>query len=132
MDEFFMHEWPLSLASNSTVIHTTTKSDLISCVESMVPSETNVLNVDVKIIDGAGVVHRLDPRKAHRPTLVKTFQDYCEYVLLPYIENMLQSVNRLDIVWDVHRNDSLKYQARQKRGIGNTLVVDRNTSIPPD
>ena len=55
------------------------------------------LNVDVKIIEGAGVVHRLDPRKAH--TLGKTFHDYCEYLLLPYIENMLQSVNRLDIVY---------------------------------
>ena len=68
MDSFFMHEnnaWPLSLASNSTVIHTTTESDLISCVKSMFPSKTNVRNVDVKIIDGAGVVHRLDPRKAH-------------------------------------------------------------------
>ena len=71
---FFMHEnhaWPPSLESNSTAMHTTTESDLISCVESMVHSETNVPNVYVKIIDGAG-----DPRKAH--TLVKTFQDYCE------------------------------------------------------
>ena len=34
MDGFFMYEnhaWPPLLASNSTVIHTTTKSDLISC-----------------------------------------------------------------------------------------------------
>ena len=122
------HAWPLSFASNCTVIHTTIESDLISCVVSMVPSETNVRNVDVKIIDGAGMVHRLDPRKAH--TLVKTVQDYCAYVFLPYIENMLQFVNRLDIVWDVYGNDSLKYQARQKRGTGNTF--DRNTSIPPD
>ena len=45
---------------------------------------------------------------------------------------MLQSVNRLDIVWDVYRNDSLKYQARQNRGTGNTLRVDSNTSIQPD
>ena len=89
----------------------------------MVPSETNVPNADVKIIDGVGVVHRLDPRKAH--TLVETFQDYCKYVFLPYIENMLQSVNRLYIVWDVYRDESLKYQARQKRGAGNTLWVDR-------
>ena len=47
------------------------------------------------------------------------------------IENM-QSVNRLDIVWDVYGYDSLKYQAQQERGTGNTLRVDRNTSIPPD
>ena len=78
----------------------------------------------MKIIDGAG-----DPRKAH--ALVKTFQDYCEYVFSPSIENM-QSVNRLDIVWDVYGDDNLKYQARQERGTGNTLRVDGNTSIPPD
>ena len=68
IDEFLMHQnqaRPPSLASNSTVIHTTTESDLISCVESMVPSETNVPNVDAKIIEGAGVVYRLDPRKTH-------------------------------------------------------------------
>ena len=85
MDEFLMHEdhaWPPSSASNSTVIHTTTGSDLISCVESIVPSETNFPNVDVKIIDVAGVVHRLDPRKAH--TLAKTFQDYCEIFVLAF------------------------------------------------
>ena len=83
MDEFFMHEnhaWPLSLASNSTVIHTKTALDSISCVEAIVPSETNVPNIDVKIIDGAGVVHRL----VHK--LVKTFHNYCEYVFLPYID----------------------------------------------
>ena len=77
MDRFFMHEnnaWPSLLASNSTVIHTTTQSDLISCVKF--PSKTNVPNVDVKIIDGTGVVHRPDPRKAH--ILVKTFQEYCD------------------------------------------------------
>ena len=96
----------------------------------MVSSETNVPNVDVKIIDGAGVVHRLDPRKAH--TLVKTFQDYCENVFLHYIEYMLQSVNRRDIVWDVYRDDSPKYQGRQERGTANTLRVDRNTSILSD
>ena len=127
MDGFFVHEnyaWPPLFASNSTVMHSTTESDLISCVESMVHSETNVPNVDVKIIDEAG-----DPRKAH--TLVKTFQDYCEYVFLPSIENM-QSVNRLDIVWDVYGDDSLKYQARPSRGTGNTLRDDRNTSIPAD
>ena len=48
----------------------------------MVHSETIVPNVDVKIVDGAGVVTRLDPRKAH--TLIKTFQDYCEYCVLVF------------------------------------------------
>ena len=83
MDEFLIHEdhaWPPSSASNSTVIHTTTGSDLISCVESIVPSETNFPNVDVKIIDVAGVVHRLEPRKAH--TLAKIT---VKYLFLPLI-----------------------------------------------
>ena len=40
-------------------------------------------------------------------------------MFLPYIENM-QYGYRLDIVWDVYGNDSLKYQARQERGTGNT------------
>ena len=61
----------------------------MGCVESMVHSEPNVPNVH---------------------TLVKSFQDYCEYVFLPSIENM-QYVNRLDSVWDVYGDDSQTYEA---------------------
>ena len=43
---------------------------------------------------------------------------------------MLQDVFRVDIVWDVYREDSLKAQTRRNRGAGHQLRVANNTSIP--
>ena len=47
-----------------------------------------------------------------------------------YSCRMLQDIFRIDGVWDVNREDSLKAQTRQKRGAGNQLRVGNNTSIP--
>lgn len=130
MDTFFKHEnhaWPPSLASNG-IMHQTSKSDLMECLESLVPQQETVPNVDVKIVDGAALVHMLDPKKSLLP--VKTFQAYSQSVFLPYIEHMLQDVVRVDVVWDVYWDDSLKAQTRQNRGSGNHLRVDNNTKIP--
>ena len=59
-------------------------------------------------------MHLLDPKKSS--VTVKTFQDYAHGVFLPYIKRMLQHVVRVDIVWDVYRDDSL--YTRQNRGTG--------------
>ncbi len=129
-DSFFSHEnhpWPPSLASNG-IMHSTNKSDLMSCLESIVPTSESVPKVDDKIIDGSAVVHILDPKKSSQS--VKTFKDYATYVFLPYVQNMLHDVVRLDVVWDVYRKDSLKTQTRQKRGYGHHIKVDNDTVIP--
>ena len=44
-------------------------------------------DVDVNIVDGAALVHILDPKKSQ--VSVKTFHDYAQMVFLPYIERML-------------------------------------------
>ena len=80
MDAFLMHEnhaWPPSLASNNTM-HQTTKSDLMECIESLSTQPEDIPSIDVIIVDGAGLVHILDPRKAK--VTVKTFQDYAQLV----------------------------------------------------
>ena len=46
----------------------------------------------------------------------KTFSDYANQVYLPYISNQLQSVKRVDIIWDRYIPNSLKVQTRDKRG----------------
>ena len=73
-------------------------------------------------------VHTLDPKKSKVP--VKSFKDYSQLGFLPYLECMLQDVGRLDVVWDVYKEDSLKAQTRQNRGAGNHLRVANNTNIP--
>jgi len=61
---------------------------------------------------------------------VKTFQYYSQLVFLTYLECMLQDVGRLDVVWDIYKEDSLKAQTRQNRGAGNHLRVANNINIP--
>ena len=130
MDAFFAHEnhaWPPSLASNG-IMHHTSKSDLLECLESLVPQPESIPKVDVKIIDGAALVHMLDPHKSSQP--IRTFKDYSQLVFLPYIQRMLQEVFRVDIVWDIYKEDSLKTQTRQDRGSGYHLRVENTTQIP--
>ena len=52
------------------------------------------------------LVHTLDPMKSKVP--VKAFKDYSQLGFLLYLECMLQDVGRLDVVWDVYKEDSLK------------------------
>ena len=72
-------------------------------------------------------MHTLDPNKSKVP--VKIFQDYSHLVFLPYLECMLQYVGRLDVGWDVYKENSLKAHTRQNRGAGNHLRVANNTNI---
>lgn len=50
-----------------------------------------------------------------RPGITSTFQEYAEHSFIPYILSCLQSVSRLDVVWDIYKPDSLKLDT-QKRG----------------
>ena len=73
MDNFCAHEhhpWPPSLASNGKM-HSTCKSDLIDYLESVVAFQNTVPNVDSKIIDGAALVHTLDPKKTNSKDISK-------------------------------------------------------------
>ena len=69
------------------------------------------------ILDGAFVAQMLSPRT------LNTFQDFSNIVFLPYIFGQLQSVRRLDIVWDVYLADSLKAGTKSKRGQGQRRKV---------
>ena len=79
---------------------------------------------DVLILDGAAIVHMI------RPGAAKTFQVYAEDVFLPQITHMLQTVSRLDVVWDVYRTNSLKSIAREERGKGKRRRATPTSSIP--
>jgi len=69
------------------------------------------------ILDGAFVNQMLSPRT------LNTFQDYSNSVFLPYIFGQLQSVRRLDIVWDVYLANSLKAGTKSKQGQGHRSKV---------
>ena len=53
-------------------------------------------------------------------------------MFLPYVERQLQSVKRLDFVWDVYKAGSLKSSTRERRGMGEALRVAASTRLPPN
>ena len=83
LDEFFEHEnqaCPPALLPNGEM-GTTKRSDLVGCLEDLVPSkeETTVSKIQVSIIDGSAIVNIL------RPGSAQTFFDHAQQVFLPYI-----------------------------------------------
>ena len=80
--------------------------------------------IDVVILDGAAIVNMLKPVGA------QTFQEYSTLVFLPYIRSQLRNTTRVDIVWDVYLEDSLKSDTREKRGKGIRRRVAAANKIP--
>ena len=74
-------------------------------------------------------MYTLDPKKSN--VTVKTFGDFSQLVFLPYVERQLQSVERLDFVWDVYKAGSLKSPTRERRGMGDAITVAANTRLRP-
>ena len=82
--------------------------------------------LDAIILDGAVIVQMLPPGTVH------TFEGYCQTVFGPYIERRVQSVKRVDLVWDVYREGSLKRTTRERRGTGQRRQITMSTRIPTD
>ena len=85
------------------------RSDLLTCVK---PARTEQPNpppfYDCKIFDKAAVTHALPS------TTVSTFDSYAENVFISFILNHLQSSNRVDIVWDTYKANSIKDSTRDQ------------------
>ena len=101
----------------------TTNLDLLSCIEEATNLEPPI-HYDVKLLDGPAIVHSLPTKQ------VKTFDEYSDAVFLPWTERALRNSNRVDIVWDVYRPNSLKESTREKRGKGVRKKVSGPTKLP--
>ena len=99
----------------------------MGCLEALVPRPNDPQNVDVKIIDGAALIHSLGPRRSN--ATVKMFSDFAQKVFLPYIARQVQVVTRLDVIKDVYRPNSLKSQNREARGSGQANCAAFHTKI---
>ena len=60
----------------------------------------------------------------------KTFHDYAADVFMPYNTSYLEHVTRLDIIWDKYVPESLKADARSKRGKGVRRHVESSSAVP--
>jgi hypothetical protein len=116
-----------SLAENNSM-RQRSKADMMGCLGALAPIPEDTTVVDMKSIDGAALMYTIDPKKSN--VTVKTGGDFSQLVLLPYVERQLQSVERLDFVWDVYKAERLKSSARQRRGMGESLRVAASTRLP--
>jgi hypothetical protein len=139
LEEFFAHEnqaCPPSI-SNMGKLRLGTKSDIVSCLEDLIPSSTNdvipdvqsssspgVPAVDAVILDGAVIVNMLKPGTA------RTFSDYATKIFMPYIILQLKHVDRVDLVWDEYIHGSLKTYTRSVRGKGSRRRVEASSTLP--
>ena len=128
LDDFFRHEnqpCPPSLTKQGQ-IRSCTKSDLLQCLEEHSGIHNNKVvhcpQVDTVVIDGAAMVHSVKPDKS------KTFEGYMKDTVISYLTK--QPGTRLDIVWDVYKETSLKQSTREKRGKGVRKKVNPATPLP--
>ena len=61
---------------------------------------------------------------------MNTFADYSRNVFDTYIQKELQNCKRIDIIWDVYRDSSLKECTWEKRGRGIRMKVDGHAKFP--
>ena len=66
------------------------------------------------------------------PKTLHTFDQYFSIVFAPYVLNQLENAKRVDLVWEVYLDDSLKKSLREKRGAGQRRKVMGSTRISSD
>lgn len=125
LGEFFSHEnhqWPPALSQHGKLRLINSKSELLDCLDT--PNIQQPDTYDAKVFDGAAVVHSLPTAE------VSTFGEYSQQVFLPWVTRQLQNCNRVDIVWDTYKHDSLKESTREKRGKGIRRKVSHQARLP--
>ena len=126
LQDFFRHEnkkCPPSISQNGK-LYCGVKSQLLEVLEQGTNKTHEQPNADTVIIDGAALIN------AKSPGAAKTFDDYAADVIVPHIETYTRKYSRVDVVFDIYPQDSLKGETRQKRGTGIRRKV-AGKSRPP-
>ena len=101
-----------------------TKADLLSCLFPDDETLQLLPDVDAEILDGPAIVQMLLPKGC------KDINQYAKEIFLPFLTAHLNKCQRLDIVWDVYRPDSLKRETQDSRGKGIRRKVTDQTPVP--
>ena len=128
LEEFFKyknHPQPPPLSEGGK-LRGGSKSDLVKCLKKLLDGPSETPSVDAIIMDGAVLVQML------KPIMVQTFKEYSDRVFKPRVLKHLESVGRIDVVWDVYLEDSLKSSARERRRSGARIRVEAKAKIPKD
>ena len=103
---------------------TKTEEDILGCMEKCAVSTDKMPEADAILLDGAAIVNMF------RPIGLKTFDEYAQKIFVPFLEKQLKMHSRVDVIWDVYIENSLKSQARSERGKGIRRRVRGNSKIP--
>ena len=109
-EDFFKHEnqrSPPSLSQNGEIYQGSKSELLTKCLEPLSIVTDECPSVEAVIINGAALVNMF------KPDTSRTFNEYAATVFLPYIRRQLDTVKRINVVWDVYLKDSLKGTARE-------------------
>jgi hypothetical protein len=128
LKEFFKHEaqkWSPAISDLGDLLPAKNKSDVISCI---VPEDQRAPPdlFDTIVIDGAAMVHFLSSG------LATTFTEYFDQIVLAYLLQLLLTTDRLDLVFDLYKKNSLKSFTRASRGAGVRRKVGPSTKLPKD
>ena len=129
LDNFFAHNnhaFPVSISEYGKLRKATSKSDFLQCMESLVDVTHDAPDVSMKVIDGAAFVNM------NRPKSSTTYGKYCEDELLSKLKFTSQNTKKLDLVFDVYNENSLKSQTRENRGGRMRISVGKDTPICKD
>ena len=96
----------------------------LPCLENLPAAKSEAPAVTDITLNGPSIVQML------KPGISKTFEIYAKEVFLPYIYLQFCKATRIDLMWDVYLNDSLKGTARLNRGQGICRRVAGTGAIP--
>ena len=122
-DIFFKHEkhdFPPSIENFGNLLLRKNKGEMLRAFDEY-RKDTRPA-VDALIIDGAAFVNMMEPKHA------TTYGNYA-LELSEKILNLTRTLARLDVVFDVYREDSLKAQTREERGEGDDVDICATTPI---
>ena len=125
LGKFFMHEnqpYPSAISELGS-LGFGKKSALLSYISKGIHNPKDTTIVDVKVFDGAEVVHSLPVSSA------TTFDEYAYKVFCPFLERSFRNTSRIDVVWDDYRENSLKEATRERRGQG-VRKVEGHVKLP--
>ena len=112
---FFKHETESHHASLlcNDCIRSTTKSALLFILEKHGPPIYQPPVADTYVIDGSALIQMLKPERN-----ITIFEEYISNIVTPNVLRKATFYKRIDIVFDVYLEKSIKGSTRDKRRIG--------------
>ena len=121
MEELFSHEsqkYPPALSKNGE-LRGGDKAELLSCIKEVCINDDTSPSASAAVLEGSVLVNMIKPGK-----------EYAEKLFVPRVQREIELYERVDVVFDTYKMDSLKSTARQKRGKGIRRKVEARSQAP--